>query len=142
MRLCVKDAKSNKFIRAFRRLGEDSEGVVLAAVLIFISLLLPVTLVILNSVEIETMLPTNEGFGKIASHEADKGFDMVMSALIADNQDGVIGDAIVDPTRPIPANFPMSIASTDTYYVPGMAHGPNDIDYLAEPWARHPENYT
>ena len=142
MKIPAKDAIKNRLTKPLRRLREDSEGVVLAAVLIFISLLLPVTLIILNSVEIETMLPTNEGFGKIASHEADKGFDMAMSALLADNEDGIFGDSIVDPTRPVPANFPRMVGQNDTYWVMGMARGRHDIDYLAEPWARHPENYT
>lgn len=117
-------------------------GVVLAAVLIFISMILPITLVILNTIEIETMLPTNEGYSKIASHEADKGFDMAMAALMADNQDGFFGDWQVDPTRPVPLTFPTQVLATDTYYVPGVARGRHDIDYLAESWARHPENYT
>ena len=128
-----------------KRLSEpfgDEKGIVLAAVLIFISLILPVTLIILNTIEIETMLPTNEGYTKIALNEADKGFDIAMAALLEDNQDGFYGDYIVDPTRHVPLQFPLMILPVDTYYVPGMARGRHDIDYLAESWSRHPDNFT
>ena len=121
---------------------ENEKGIVLATVLIFISLILPVTLIILNTIEIETMLPTNEGYTKIALHEADKGFDMAMAALMEDNQDGFYGDYIVDPTRHVPLLFPLEIGPNDTFWVPGMARGRHDIDYLAESWARHPDNFT
>jgi hypothetical protein len=129
---------------------KDESGIVLFAVLVFVAMLLPVTLVILNTIQIETLMPTNESYGKIASHEADKGFDVAMAALVADNEDGFVATiqgqqqgvvCIADPTRPIPDSFD-TMQPNQPYYVPGMARGRHDIDYLAESWARHPDNYT
>ena len=111
----------------------DERGVVLIAVLMFIAMILPITLLILDSVRIESLLPVNEAYMKTAGDEADKGFQDALAAIIAD-QDHWLVDSSRDITDPLQQYF----VDTD----PDSRSGKHEFDYLAEMWARHPDNDT
>ncbi len=114
-----------------RRLRGRERGVVLIAVLMFVAMILPVTLLILDTVRIESLLPVNEAYTRTAGDEADKGFAEALAAIMED-QDSRLIDINVDPSDP------GYIIRTD----PDSASGKHDYDYLAERWARHPDNNT
>ena len=123
--------------RCHDALGRE-RGVVLIAVLVFIAVILPVTLLILDSVRIESLLPVNEAYTKTAGDEADKGFYDALAAVMAD-QDSYIVDPTVDFSDPAwdPALRPYKVN-----LAPGTRSSKHEIDYLAEMWARHPANDT
>lgn len=124
---------SGRNLRGYQGVHERERGVVLIAVLMFIAVILPVTLLILDSVRIESLLPVNEAYMKTAGDEADKGFDEAVSAIMED-QDWYY----VDVTRDI--NDPNQNYWLNPYFRNTSAK--HEIDYLAERWARHPENDT
>ena len=123
-------AKSRRKIPGAMR---NERGVVLIAVLMFIAMILPVTLLILDTVRIESLLPVNEAYMKTAGDEADKGFQDAIAAIMAD-QDNII----VDSSRDIKDPAQVYYLNTDT----DSRSGKHDYDYLAEMWARHPDNDT
>ncbi|MCX6645537.1 MAG: hypothetical protein NTY09_04145 [bacterium] len=111
----------------------NERGVVLIAVLMFIAMILPVTLLILDSVRIESLLPVNEAYMRTAGDEADKGFQDALAAIMAD-QDNII----VDSSRDITDTAQQYFYSRNSQ----SRSGEHDLDYLAEMWARHPDNDT
>jgi len=123
-------AKSRN-IKIQRRWNE--RGVVLIAVMMFIAVILPITLLILDTVRIESLLPINEAYTRTAGDEADKGFHEAISAIMAD-QDSWLVDQSADITDPAASYF----LNLD----PDSRSGNHEVDYLAEAWARHPENDT
>jgi hypothetical protein len=119
--------------RKYNRARRRERGVVLIAVLTFIALILPVTLLILDSVRIESLLPVNEAYTRTAGAEAEKGFRDALAAIMED-QDPYMVDVSRDMTNPAQTYF----INTD----PDSSSGRHEFDYLAEPWARHPDNDT
>jgi len=120
------------------RTNQKERGVVLIAVLVFIALILPVTLLILDSVRIESLLPVNEAYTRTAGDEADKGFQDALAAIMAD-QDPFIADVSQEITTDNPYD------SSQDYFIytdPDTHSGEHEFDYLAEQWARHPDNDT
>lgn len=76
-------------------------GSIIATVLLFIALILPVTLILLNTIQIETLLPANENLRLLAMHEADKGFDAAVNLLLQDNDEGTwVTINMPDPVNP------------------------------------------
>ncbi len=127
-----------------RRIVKE-RGIVLIAVLIFMAAIVPITILILDSVRIESLMPVNENYVEIAEWQADLGFYEAISLIIEDEQ--LVG---VDPSKKVPVNL---AAIGDYLYEPDPAGGlgtyqfaswpgSHDLDYLAEPWARHPDNDT
>ncbi len=117
----------NKKINGRRR----ERGVVLIAILMFVAMILPITLLILDTVRIESLLPVNEAYTRTAGDEADKGFYDALAAIVGD-QDSFL----VDPSRdPLDGDY---LINTD----PDSLSGRHEYDYLAEMWARHPDNDT
>ncbi|MFH1675618.1 MAG: hypothetical protein ABIC40_01250, partial [bacterium] len=125
-----------RYFRQEKRKSRRSRerGVVLVSVLMFIAVILPVTLLILDTVRIESLLPVNEAYSKTAGDEADKGFYEALAAVMAD-QDRFNIDVTRDYLDQV--NKPYII---NTY--PSSKSGKHEIDYLAEMWARHPDNET
>lgn len=81
--------------------GRARRGSIIATVLLFIALILPVSLILLNTIQIETLLPANENLRLLALHEADKGFDVALNTLLQDNEEGVwVVTTIPDPFNP------------------------------------------
>jgi len=128
------NAKWTKNKKIWRRKNE--RGVVLIAVLMFVALILPVTLLILDTVRIESLLPVNEGYTRTAGDEADKGFAVAMAAIMAD-QDSNLIDLSADYADTT-ATAPPFIIDTDD----DSMSGKHEFDYLAERWARNPDNDT
>jgi hypothetical protein len=118
--------------------NRKERGVVLIAVLLFIGMILPVTLLILDTVRIESLLPVNEAYSKTAGYEAEKGFHEALAAILKD-QDSLSIDFsrdYIDGSNNF--NFAEIFKSLD----PDSPSGKHEVDYLAESWARHPDNDT
>jgi len=118
----------------FRKPRRGERGMVLIAVLMFIAMILPVTLLILDTVRIESLLPVNEAYSRTAGDEADKGFHEAVAAIMAD-QSGVLVDSSKDLA--VPAGGPYFVGRESN-----IRAGKHRYDYLAEMWARHPDNDT
>jgi len=125
-----------KSTRNLKRRWAKERGVVLIACLMFIALILPITLLILDTVRIESLLPVNEAYMRTAGDEADKGFAVAMAAIIADQSPRLI-DLSADYADTDP-NPPPYFINTD----PDAFSGKHEFDYLSERWARHPDNDT
>jgi len=123
----------HKYLKKTFRNSRDERGVVLIAVLMFIAMILPITLLILDSVRIESLLPVNEAFTKTAGDEADKGFHEALAAIMED-QDIFQVDVTRDPLDPAQDYW----VNTDQ----DSWSGKHEYDYLSELWARHPDNDT
>ncbi|MEO7995617.1 MAG: hypothetical protein ABI743_14555, partial [bacterium] len=144
-------------------------GSIIATVLLFLAFVLPVSLILLNTMQIETLLPANENIRLLARHEADKGFDAAMNELFKDNEEGTMIEVQTDPSdpttvTPVPAIANPAIEPPDanptfgnlagfipyiawqvtdptwTYFQPFYNRGEHEVDFLGETWARHPEN--
>jgi hypothetical protein len=97
MRVKSRLMKINK--NKYKKARRHERGVVLIAVMMFIAMILPVTLLILDSVRIESLLPINEAYTRTAGDEADKGFEEAITAIMAD-QDAWLVDPHADITDP------------------------------------------
>jgi len=131
----------------WRRLVSE-KGVVLIAVLIFMAAIVPITILILDSVRIESLIPLNENYAEIAQWQAELGYYEAASLLIEGQN--LVG---VDPSRVLSNTYedPFTGGPVDYIYRPSNDNtdlefifhpGTHRLDYLAEPWAKHPENDT
>ncbi len=135
----INAGKRNRFV--------SQKGMVLIAVLIFMAAILPVTVLILDSVRIESLMPINENYTEIADKQADLGFYEAIALLMEDQH--LVG---IDPSREIPDNYEDPLIKAQDYifwasddntaFEYAVIAGTHDLDYLAEPWARHPDNDT
>lgn len=109
-------------LRTPLRIGRrPRRGSIIATVLLFIALVLPVTLILLNTIQIETLLPANENLRLLALHEADKGFDAAITLLMQNTEEGTFIEIdIDDPFGPGTVPFPIPAVANPAMNPPDL----------------------